>query len=126
MNNDCTHLRPHLTEHLLLGTPLPRDLTRHLNQCPDCTREATELHDVIHTLRRGDPLAELTGPHELAAGPRHVPAQIGHGDILDLPAQSVTRIERLRDVISTRTEDSAAVLRSWIESPESRKEPAGS
>lgn len=63
MNNDCTHLRPHLTEHLLLGTPLPRDLTRHLNQCPDCTREATELDDVIHTLRHGDPLAGLVSPH---------------------------------------------------------------
>ena len=46
-------------------------------------------------------MAELTGPHDLAAGLRHGPAQIGHGDILDLPAQTVTKIERLRDVITT-------------------------
>lgn len=53
------------------------------------------------------------------------PAQI-ESDVLDLPPASVTKIERLRDVISSRTEDSAAVLRSWIESPDGRKEPAGS
>jgi flagellar M-ring protein FliF len=70
-------------------------------------------------------MAELTGIPELAA-PRHAPPQLAGGDILDLPAQSVTKIERLRDVITSRTEDSAAVLRAWIESPEARKEPAGS
>lgn len=43
-------------------------------------------------------------------------------DPLGLPLQS-GRIERLRDVIASRSEDSAAVLRSWIESPETRKEP---
>ena len=47
-------------------------------------------------------------------------------DILDLPPQTVSKIERLRDVIASRGEDSAAVLRSWIESPDSRKEAAGS
>ena len=55
---------------------------------------------------------------------RHAQAQIA-GDFIDLPAQTVTKIERLRDVISSRSEDSAAVLRSWIESPDTRKEPAG-
>ena len=70
-------------------------------------------------------LAELTGPSELLAGAR-ASAQIAGGEILDLPAQSVTKIERLRDVITSRTDDSAAVLRAWIESPETRKEPAGS
>lgn len=48
------------------------------------------------------------------------------GDILDLPQQSVTRIERLRDVITSRTEESAAVLRGWIESPDAHNEAAGS
>jgi flagellar M-ring protein FliF len=75
-------------------------------------------------------LAELTGPRELAAeAARHVggPAQIGGGgDILDLPPATLTKIDRLRDVIASRGEDSAAVLRSWIEAPEIRKEPAGS
>ncbi len=70
-------------------------------------------------------IAELTGRDLLTdATPR--PA----GDILDLPAQSVTKIERLREVIASRTEDSAAVLRAWIEAPEIRpdirREPAGS
>lgn len=69
-------------------------------------------------------LAELTGPRELAGLPGAQPAQLA-SDILDLPAQSVSKIERLRDVISSRGEESAAVLRSWIEAPETRKEPAG-
>lgn len=71
-------------------------------------------------------LADLTGPRELPAEPRRAAAQLAGGDFLDLPAQTVNKIERLRDVITSRGEDSAAVLRSWIESPDSRKEPAGS
>jgi flagellar M-ring protein FliF len=73
-------------------------------------------------------LAELTGPRDYAHEPPHqqAHAQIGNDNILDLPPQSVTKIERLRDVIASRSEDSAAVLRSWIESPDTRKEPAGS
>ena len=68
-------------------------------------------------------IAELTGPQEVA---RALPAQFGAGgDILDLPAQTVTKIERLRDVIASRTEDSAAVLRAWIEAPEATREHAG-
>ena len=69
-------------------------------------------------------ITELTGPRETPAGQPRLDHPLG--DILDLPAQTVTRIERLRDVISTRTDDSAAVLRSWIEFPETRKEAAGS
>ncbi len=73
-------------------------------------------------------ITQLTGPRDLAAeGARHaLPPQIGNDSLLDLPAQTVSKIERLRDVISSRGEDSAAVLRSWIEFPETRKEPAGS
>jgi flagellar M-ring protein FliF len=70
-------------------------------------------------------LPELTGIREPAPDMRRQ-AQIAGGDFLDLPAQTVNKIERLRDVITSRGEDSAAVLRSWIESPDSRKEPAGS
>ena len=70
-------------------------------------------------------LAELAGPREFAAEPRRQP-QLAGGDLLDLPAQTVNKIERLRDVIASRGEDSAAVLRSWIEIPDTRKEPAGS
>ena len=69
-------------------------------------------------------ITELTGPRETPAGQPRLDHPLG--DILDLPAQTVSRIERLRDVISTRTDDSAAVLRSWIEFPETRKEAAGS
>ena len=69
-------------------------------------------------------LAELTGPREIAAEPRRPQAQIG-SDFIDLPAQTVNKIEKLRDVITSRGEESAAVLRSWIESPDTRKEPAG-
>jgi flagellar M-ring protein FliF len=79
-------------------------------------------------MSRGRPveIAELTGPGE-HAGARQIgaPAAVG-GEILDLPPQSVSKIERLREVITSRTEDSAAVLRNWIEAPDTRKETAGS
>jgi flagellar M-ring protein FliF len=74
-------------------------------------------------------LAELTGPNALTAPPA---AALGSGDrgrvedLLELPAHAASRIERLREVITGHSEDSAAVLRSWIESPDSPKEPAGS
>ena len=72
-------------------------------------------------------MAELTGPRDAGEAPRlAVPPQIGSDSILDLPPQTVGKIERLRDVIASRGDDSAAVLRSWIESPEGRKEVAGS
>ncbi|MFF6995876.1 hypothetical protein ACFY93_13115 [Streptomyces sp. NPDC008313] len=57
MNKVCAPFRPLLTEHLLLGTPLPEELSRHLEECPDCAREAAETDDVVRTLRRVDPLA---------------------------------------------------------------------
>ncbi|MER5359064.1 hypothetical protein [Streptomyces sp. NPDC002785] len=60
MNKECFPYRPLLTEHLLLGTPLPKELSRHLDQCPDCTREASETEDVVRTLERVNPLAEWT------------------------------------------------------------------
>jgi flagellar M-ring protein FliF len=51
-------------------------------------------------------------------------------DIIDLTAHSVTRIDRLREVIASRSEDSAAVIRAWIEAPDTRadlrREPARS
>ncbi|CAN5673446.1 hypothetical protein BH23PSE1_BH23PSE1_13070 [soil metagenome] len=59
-----------------------------------------------------DPVRVLKGPAPLA------------GDILVLPAASVSKIDRLREVIAGRGEDSAAVLRNWIEAPDSTKETA--
>jgi flagellar M-ring protein FliF len=47
-------------------------------------------------------------------------------DLLALPPQSQSKIDRLREVIATRSDDSAAVLRNWIEAPEPRRETAGS
>ena len=71
-------------------------------------------------------LLELTGPRDPALGADPI-RQIGNGkDVLDLPPQTVTKIDRLREVIASRGEDSAAVLRSWIEAPDPQKEPAGS
>lgn len=67
-------------------------------------------------------IAELAGPGE--AG-RPTPAQIA-GDLVELPGAGVTKIERLREVIGSRTEESAAVLRAWIESPDAVRERAGS
>ncbi|MEU8624525.1 hypothetical protein [Streptomyces sp. NPDC048669] len=62
MNKNCFPFRPLLTEHLLLGTPLPEELSQHLRQCPDCTREASETDDVVRTLRRVNPLADWAHP----------------------------------------------------------------
>lgn len=74
-------------------------------------------------------LAELTGPQELATeGLQKISAngEMG-GEILDLSPQSQGKIERLRDVIAARGDESANVLRNWIEAPEmSRKEPSRS
>jgi flagellar M-ring protein FliF len=78
----------------------------------------------------GAALAELAGPRELPAemlralgGPEALAASsAAQGDLLDLPPASLTKIDRLRDVIASRGEESAAVLRAWIESPEARKE----
>jgi hypothetical protein len=60
MKKECFPFRPLLTERLLLGTPLPEDVSRHLDRCPDCTREASETDDVVRTLRRADPIAGWT------------------------------------------------------------------
>ncbi|MFE5259749.1 anti-sigma factor [Streptomyces coelicoflavus] len=70
MNKACVPYRPLLTEHLLLGTPLPEELSRHLDQCPDCAREAAETEDVVRTLRRADPFADLAGAGAPAVPPR--------------------------------------------------------
>ncbi len=75
---------------------------------------------------------ELTGPRELSpetlralGGPSAIGAA-ATGDLLELPAATLTKIDRLREVIASRSDESAAVLRAWIESPEIRKEPAQS
>jgi flagellar M-ring protein FliF len=72
--------------------------------------------------------AELTGPRESAADQMRAIAggRDLQGEILELPPHTITKIDRLREVISSRSDDSAAVLRSWIESPDQSKEPAGS
>jgi flagellar M-ring protein FliF len=68
-------------------------------------------------------ITELIGPADGSRPPTQI---AGSGDILDLPAASATKIDRLRDVISGRSEESAAVLRAWIEAPETAREHAGS
>lgn len=70
MNKECVPFRPLLTEHLLLGTPLPEELSRHVDQCPDCAREAAEAEDVVRTMRRVDPFADWTGARAPAARTR--------------------------------------------------------
>jgi flagellar M-ring protein FliF len=76
--------------------------------------------------RPGAALAELTGTGELSPETLRAlggPEAVGGPSLLELPPASVTKIERLREVIASRSEDSAAVLRAWIESPETRTEP---
>lgn len=79
-------------------------------------------------------IADLAGMREvppdaaarLLGGVPEPAAVGGAGDLLELPPAALTKIDRLREVISSRSEESAAVLRAWIESPETRKEPAQS
>ncbi len=63
-------------------------------------------------------LVELTGPRDLDLEQLRQMSD----EVLDLPAQSQTKIERLREAITNRGEESAAILRSWIETPDSHKE----
>lgn len=75
-------------------------------------------------------IAELTGPRALPAeAPRAAlgaPPAEEEGALLDLPPASQNKVDRLRELIASRSEESAAVLRAWIEAPEPRKEPAQS
>lgn len=70
MNHECARYRPLLAEHLTLATPMRADLTLHLDQCPDCTRETSELDDVVRTLRRANPVAGWAAAPGTAAGKR--------------------------------------------------------
>ncbi|MEF9915573.1 hypothetical protein RJT17_36500 [Streptomyces sp. P5-A9] len=70
MNKNCFPFRPLLTEHLLLGTPLPEELSRHVDACPDCTREASETDAVVRTLQRVNPLADCVQPRASDLPPR--------------------------------------------------------
>ncbi|WP_439663544.1 hypothetical protein ACSHWB_20165 [Lentzea sp. HUAS TT2] len=55
MNQECLSVRSLLTERLLLGKALTKELSRHLDRCPECTREVSEIGDVVRTLRLTDP-----------------------------------------------------------------------
>ncbi|MEM8569620.1 MAG: flagellar basal-body MS-ring/collar protein FliF [Pseudomonadota bacterium] len=78
-------------------------------------------------------LTELTAENgeELMSSGEDIPEQLALeapvdeiGDFLEhLPENSLNKIDRLRDVISERSDDSAKVLRSWIEAPDGQKEP---
>lgn len=61
MNDNCFPHRAVLTEHQLLGTPLPDEVVRHVEHCPDCAREVLETDDVVRTLQRGGPENDAPG-----------------------------------------------------------------
>ena len=62
-------------------------------------------------------IARLTGRDALPELPRP------EGDLLELSAHSMSKLDRLREVISSRSDDSAAVSRAWIEAPDPRRDP---
>ncbi|MBH5334002.1 hypothetical protein IHE55_03960 [Streptomyces pactum] len=76
MNDPCVPFLGLLTEHMLLGTPLPPELVRHLDRCPRCAREAPELGDVVRKLRRADPLPDRGGTR-VPAPPARPSAEVG-------------------------------------------------
>lgn len=73
MNESCFPHRTALTEHQLLGTPLPTEVRRHLERCPDCSREAIETENVVRTLHRAGPAAARTEDRMAppSGGPSH-------------------------------------------------------
>lgn len=68
-------------------------------------------------------MAELTGPVP-ALAPYTPDAQDADTGVpaLEAPPRTVSKIDRLREVIASRGDDSAAVLRQWIEAPDAPKE----
>jgi flagellar M-ring protein FliF len=77
--------------------------------------------------REPEPLAALGAPDDrVAAGAQATAAIEAGGEILELPATAVSKIDRLREVIAERSEESTTVLRNWIEAPDRVREPAGS
>ncbi len=67
-------------------------------------------------------------PQPAVLAPAAEPAALALPDmekLLELPPGAGRKIERLREVIASRNEDSAVVLRSWIEAPDTRREIAG-
>ncbi|GGB19929.1 hypothetical protein GCM10011492_07240 [Flexivirga endophytica] len=85
MNESCFPHRTALTEHQLLGTPLPTDVRRHLERCPDCSREAAETESVVRTLHRAGPAA--AHPEDRMAPPFGGPSH----DLRDRIVREVTR-----------------------------------
>jgi hypothetical protein len=59
MNTPCRDVRPVLAEHLMLDVPLPQSVAQHLDRCPECLREASEITDVVRTLKRAAPEATV-------------------------------------------------------------------
>ncbi|GAA2978449.1 hypothetical protein [Streptomyces fulvorobeus] len=70
VNQKCVTYRPVLTERLLLGVALTEELCEHLDRCPECSREMSEISDVVRTLRRADPLPSRATPVVAATGGR--------------------------------------------------------
>ncbi|WP_253867038.1 hypothetical protein [Promicromonospora umidemergens] len=108
MNEDCARLRPVLAECLSLGIPMPEGLSRHLERCQDCAREAAELGDVVRTLRRAEPAWTRPAPDAMTERP---PAELG--DRIRravVPAQEAARPRRRRRIAAALT--AAAVAAS--------------
>ncbi len=75
--------------------------------------------------RRDEPQPEALAAQPPAAEPAPALAAPEPNAFLALPPQSANKIDRLRDVFAARSDDSAVVLRNWIEAPEPRREIAG-
>lgn len=76
--------------------------------------------------RPAQPLPQLSGPLDAALDDARAiagPAPDDATEILEAPV-APSKIDRLREVIASRTDESAQVLRAWIEAPDPRKETA--
>lgn len=72
-------------------------------------------------------LEPATQPQAALAPAEEGPATLALPDmekLLELPPDSGRKIERLREVVASRSADSAVVLRGWIEAPDAGRETA--
>ncbi|MGW3042721.1 hypothetical protein ACWC9T_22375 [Kitasatospora sp. NPDC001159] len=101
MNVDCLAVRHELAERLLLQLPLRGAAVQHLDSCPECSRQAAEIRDVVRTLHRA---ASAAGVAVLGHGngrERLAPVcDLGHRIRQDVSRAARTRVTRRRIAMS--------------------------
>jgi hypothetical protein len=104
VNVDCPAVRQELAERLLLHLPLDSAAVQHLGSCPECSREAAQIRDVVRTLHRAAPRVAVRG-HGGGREPLVPVPELG-----DRIRRDVSRAARARTVRRRVAMSGAAVL----------------